>query len=218
MNSASGFKEAEVVVAGGGPGGACAAIAAARTGAKVLLVEQLGFPGGMFTGGNMCVANCWPWAGLGEEIFGRLKEMGAAISHPDDPPNSPVFHFGSYAWRNCPFSGYSTQDPGWDTAIAQAMANGDLPHSTGRTRDMVPYWGHPRPELAHLWWEDGALLWGGTVEGVDGTDADSLTHAEVECRKHRCAVSGRTLEPPRRLSACPVQAGQGRLQRRGFFL
>jgi hypothetical protein len=48
---------------------------------------------------------------------------------------------------------------------------------------MVPYSGHPRPELAHLWWEDGALLWGGTVDGVDGTDADSLTRAEVECRK-----------------------------------
>jgi hypothetical protein len=48
---------------------------------------------------------------------------------------------------------------------------------------MAPYSGHPRPELAHLWEEDGALLWGGTVDGVDGTDADSLTHAEVECRK-----------------------------------
>ncbi|HWU37559.1 MAG TPA: FAD-dependent oxidoreductase, partial [Candidatus Acidoferrum sp.] len=68
MNSATGYKEADVVVAGGGPGGTTAAIAAARTGARVLLVEQLGFPGGMFTGGNMCVANCWPWAGLGKEI------------------------------------------------------------------------------------------------------------------------------------------------------
>lgn len=282
MNSAIGYKEADVVVAGGGPGGATAAIAAARTGARVLLVEQLGFPGGMFTGGNMCVANSWPWAGLGKEIFGRLKERGAAISHPDDPPNYPVFHFGSYSWRNVPYdpemakivlfelleeagvklllhsyvtgavvegnqvrgivvenksgrqlirgkiicdgtadgdvaasagapfikgqgeekklfamtmlvrlsrvdwprvSEYSKTDSGWDKAIAQAMAQGDLPYYTGRTRDMVPYWGHPRPELAHLWWEDGALLWGGTVEGVDGTDADSLTHAEVACRK-----------------------------------
>ncbi len=282
MNSATGFKEADVVVAGGGPGGVCAAIAAARTGVKVLLVEQLGFPGGMFTGGNMSVANCWPWAGIGKEIFGRLKEMGAAISHPDDPPNYPILHFGGYSWRNCPYdpemakivlfelleqagvklllhtyvtgavvegnvvrgimvenksgrhmirgkvicdgtadgdvaasagapfikgqgeekklfamtmlvrlsrvdwprvSEYSKQDPGWDMVIAKAMANGDLPYYTGRTRDMVPYWGHPRPEMAHLWWEDGALLWGGTVEGVDGTDADSLTRAEVECRK-----------------------------------
>ena len=103
MNAAIRYQEADVVVAGGGPGGVCAAIAAARTGAKVLLVEQLGYPGGMFTGGNMSVANCWPWAGLGKEIFGRLKERGAAISHPDDPPNYPLFHFGSYAWlKNYP--------------------------------------------------------------------------------------------------------------------
>ncbi len=47
----------------------------------------------------------------------------------------------------------------------------------------MPYWGHPRPELARLWYEDGALLWGGTVEDVDGTDGDSLSYAEVECRK-----------------------------------
>jgi len=80
-------------------------------------------------------------------------------------------------------SEYSKGDPGWDKAIAHAVASGDLPYYAERTRDMVPYWGHPRPELAHLWWEDGALLWGGSVEGVDGTDADSLTQAEVECRK-----------------------------------
>jgi hypothetical protein len=286
MNSAIGYKEADVVVAGAGPGGTVAAIAAARLGVKVLLVDQLGFPGGMFTGGGMSVANCWPWAGLGKEIFERLKARGAAISHPDDPPNYPLFHFGPYSWRNVPYdpeaaklllfemleesgvklllhsyvtgavmegkeargfvvenksgrqvirgkvvcdatadgdiaasagaefikgqdqgegkerqlfpmtmlvrlshvewplvSAYSQTDPGWDKAVARAVAAGDLPYYTSRGREMVPYSGHPRPELAHLWWEDGALLWGGTVENVDGTDADSLTHAEVECRK-----------------------------------
>jgi hypothetical protein len=286
MNSAMGYKEAEVVVAGAGPGGALAAIAAGRLGAKVVLIDQLGFPGGMFTGGNMSVANCWPWAGLGKEIFERLKARGAAISHPDDPPNYPLFHFKSYSWRNVPYdpeaaklvlfemleaagvklllhsfvtgavmegnqvrgivvenksgrqvvcgkvicdgtadgdvaasagaqflkgqdqgegkekqlfpmtmlvrlshvewprvTAYSQTDHGWDKVVAKAIAAGNLPYYTARTGDMVPYTGHPRPEMAHLWWEDGALLWGGTVEGVDGTDADSLTHAEVECRK-----------------------------------
>ncbi|MGD0974141.1 MAG: FAD-dependent oxidoreductase [Candidatus Korobacteraceae bacterium] len=285
MNSAIGYKEAEVVIAGAGPGGALAAIAAGRMGAKVLLIDQLGFPGGMFSGGNMSVTNCWPWAGIGKEIFDRLKARGAAISHPNDPPNYPLFHFGAYSWRNVPYdpeaaklvlfeilqeagvslllhsyvtgaimegnqvrgvvvenkSGrqvicgkvicdgtadgdvaasagaefikgqdqgdgtrklfpmtmlvrlshvdwprvgeYSKTDTGWDKAIARATAAGDLPYYKARARDMVPYVGHPRPEMAHLWWEDGALLWGGTVDGVDGTDADSLTHAEVECRK-----------------------------------
>jgi hypothetical protein len=80
-------------------------------------------------------------------------------------------------------SEFSKTDPGWDTVIARAMANGDLPYYSTRTREMVPYWGHPRPELAHLWWDDGALLWGGTVVDVDGTNPDDLTRAEVESRK-----------------------------------
>src|ERR1035437_9597280 len=95
MNSAIGYKESDVVIAGAGPGGALAAIAAGRMGAKVLLIDQLGFPGGMFSGGNMCVTNCSPWTGIGKEIFYRLKGRGAAITHPDDPPNYPLFHFGS---------------------------------------------------------------------------------------------------------------------------
>ncbi len=43
--------EADVVVVGGGPGGHSAAIAAARNGAKTVLVERYGHLGGMSTGG-----------------------------------------------------------------------------------------------------------------------------------------------------------------------
>jgi hypothetical protein len=78
---------------------------------------------------------------------------------------------------------YSLQDPAWIQAIHSAKAAGDLPFYTSRSIDSIPYWGHPRPELGRLWYADGALLWGGTVEGVDGTDAESLTSAEVTCRK-----------------------------------
>ena len=44
--------ETEVLIAGGGTAGCVAAIAAARNGAKVLLVERRGFLGGMMTAGN----------------------------------------------------------------------------------------------------------------------------------------------------------------------
>jgi len=44
--------QADVLVAGGGTAGSVAAIAAARNGADVLLVERRGFLGGMMTGGN----------------------------------------------------------------------------------------------------------------------------------------------------------------------
>jgi len=277
-----GYKEADVVVAGGGTGGTCAAIAAARNGVDVLLVEQLGFLGGMFTGGNMVVSSARPWAGVGKEIFDRLFDVGAAIMHPDDPPNYPIFHQRTNSRRTVPYdpemakivlfqmcqeagvrlilhsyitsavtegdavkgivvenksgrqvivgrivcdctgdgdiaagagaeyvkgygpdrkmfamtmlvrlsyvdwprvSEYSRKDPAWAEAIKVAMDKGELPYYKPRTRDVVPYWGHARPELSRLWYEDGALLWGGTVENVDGTDADSLTYAEVECRK-----------------------------------
>ncbi|MBN1872704.1 MAG: FAD-dependent oxidoreductase [Anaerolineae bacterium] len=43
--------EADIIVAGGGPGGLPAAIAAARHGAKVLLIERYGFLGGLATAG-----------------------------------------------------------------------------------------------------------------------------------------------------------------------
>ena len=45
--------EAEVMVVGGGPGGIGAAVAAAREGADVLLVEHYGFLGGMATAGEV---------------------------------------------------------------------------------------------------------------------------------------------------------------------
>lgn len=44
-------QEVDVLVAGGGPAGVTAAIAAAREGARTLLIEQFGFLGGMATAG-----------------------------------------------------------------------------------------------------------------------------------------------------------------------
>ena len=43
--------EYDVVVVGAGPAGVCAAISAARNGAKTLLVERYGFLGGMWSAG-----------------------------------------------------------------------------------------------------------------------------------------------------------------------
>jgi len=47
------FGEYDVIVTGGGLGGVSAAVAAAKAGAKTLLVERNGFPGGVATAG-MC--------------------------------------------------------------------------------------------------------------------------------------------------------------------
>jgi ribulose 1,5-bisphosphate synthetase/thiazole synthase len=45
------FADTDVLVCGAGPAGFAAAIAAARGGAKTMLIEKYGFPGGMLTGG-----------------------------------------------------------------------------------------------------------------------------------------------------------------------
>ncbi|MBQ3332050.1 MAG: FAD-dependent oxidoreductase, partial [Thermoguttaceae bacterium] len=45
------ISECDVLVVGGGPAGCCAAISAARAGAKVTLVERYGHFGGLATGG-----------------------------------------------------------------------------------------------------------------------------------------------------------------------
>jgi len=79
-------------------------------------------------------------------------------------------------------SAYSMTDPGLDHAIAEGVRCGELPYYTPRTRDMTNYWGHPRPELSHLVYDDEALLWGGSVEGVDGTNVADLTRAEGDVR------------------------------------
>ncbi|MBR4172235.1 MAG: FAD-dependent oxidoreductase [Kiritimatiellae bacterium] len=89
--SASGGYSAQLVVVGGGPAGVCAAIAAARNGADVLLLEQGGCLGGMATQGLVNpFMTCYDKTGetmiirgLFEEVVDRLVACGGAI-HPRD--------------------------------------------------------------------------------------------------------------------------------------
>lgn len=73
------YKKVDVVVAGSGPGGFGAAVAAARNGANTLLVERNGFLGGQAT------ASLQVWfgghdllTGIGQELAQRLDAAGAA--------------------------------------------------------------------------------------------------------------------------------------------
>ena len=77
--------EADVIVVGGGPGGHSAAIAAARGGAKTVLLERYGHLGGMATGGiviqipHMSNGGKDPQiAGLTQEWLDRLDVIGEA--------------------------------------------------------------------------------------------------------------------------------------------
>ena len=78
----------DVLVAGGGMAGTVAAIAAARTGAEVLLVERWGFLGGAATAAAVGQFVGWETAsgrrvvaGLAEEIVQRLVAIGGSDGH-----------------------------------------------------------------------------------------------------------------------------------------
>lgn len=72
--------EYEVIVVGGGPSGCAAAMAAARSGAKTLLIEKTGMLGGAATAG---LVNSWApfsdgkqiiYSGIAKKIFNKMKE------------------------------------------------------------------------------------------------------------------------------------------------
>lgn len=79
-----------VVVIGGGPAGTVAAIAAARQGVSVLLVEQNGYLGGMLTcagvGPQMTfhAGSTQVVRGIPDEIICRLQELGLSPGHMED--------------------------------------------------------------------------------------------------------------------------------------
>jgi hypothetical protein len=94
-------EECDVCVIGGGCTGVFAAVAAARLGARVCLVENLGYLGGVATAS---LVNIWHSiydtagkrqiiAGLTTELIDRLTPRGAVITH--EPSASRHFVFNS---------------------------------------------------------------------------------------------------------------------------
>lgn len=88
--------ETQVLVVGGGTAGVAAAVAAAREGADVLLVERYGQLGGLATGGLIILLLTLDdgdgrqvVAGLCQELADRLARRGAAVAPPRGEWNSP---------------------------------------------------------------------------------------------------------------------------------
>jgi len=82
---------ADVVVVGSGTAGACAAIAAARGGASVLLIEKQGFMGGtstavldtfygFYTPGSSAVKIV---GGIADDVVAGLRELGPVVERPN---------------------------------------------------------------------------------------------------------------------------------------
>lgn len=80
--------DVDLLVIGGGVAGCMAAVAAAREGARVVLVERYGFLGGNATAGAVAQFNSWQTAagrrvvaGLADEVVARLRTIGGAAAH-----------------------------------------------------------------------------------------------------------------------------------------
>ncbi len=82
--------ETDVLVIGGGPAGQSAAVAAARAGAEVTLVERFGYLGGLASGGmvllldDMCGDREVSVGGLALEIIDRMERIGACVATPKE--------------------------------------------------------------------------------------------------------------------------------------
>jgi len=84
----NGWLRPDVLVCGGGVAGTMAAVAAARNGARVVLLERYGFLGGNATAGAVAQFNSWQTAngrrvvaGLAQEVVDRLRRYKAAGEH-----------------------------------------------------------------------------------------------------------------------------------------
>ncbi|MCL1834578.1 MAG: FAD-dependent oxidoreductase [Oscillospiraceae bacterium] len=101
--------EADVIVVGGGPGGMGAAVSAARSGAKTILVERYGCLGGMATGGLVTIFPNMADSdgnilinGICEESIQRLRDRDACFHPPrekwgsKDPEEVKYFRNASF--------------------------------------------------------------------------------------------------------------------------
>ncbi len=89
-------RECDVVVAGGGTAGVVAALAAARQGARTVLIERKGYPGGLAVEGGTALHsfyNLWKAfdgvekrqvvRGIPQEIIDRLAKVGGTSGHAE---------------------------------------------------------------------------------------------------------------------------------------
>src|ERR1700741_1229537 len=109
------FAETDVLVVGGGPAGTAAAIAAARLGADVLLVERYNHLGGLATGGLVIwIDRMTDWSGqhiirgLANEFMERLPKDAIAGPKRSDWGSKDTATAAYWAQRTAAYHGIVT--------------------------------------------------------------------------------------------------------------
>ena len=123
------FAEADVLVVGGGPAGTAAAVAAARLGADVLLLERYNHLGGLSTGGLVIwIDRMSDWSGthiirgIASDIMDRLPR--GAIQGPDrrDWGSRDAATAAYWAQRTAAFHGIVTWSPTVDPEALKTLS------------------------------------------------------------------------------------------------
>src|SRR5271166_3926047 len=130
------FAEIDVLVVGGGPAGTAAAIAAARLGAEVLLVERYNHLGGLSTGGLVIwIDRMTDWSGrqiirgLADEFMERLPKDAIQGPPRANWGNRDAATATYWAQRTAAYHGIVTWSPTIDPealkTLSMRMANKD---------------------------------------------------------------------------------------------
>src|ERR1700722_17143820 len=123
------FAETDVLVVGGGPAGTAAAIAAARLGADVLLVERYNHLGGLSTGGLVIwIDRMTDWSGrhiirgLAEELVDRLPKGAVAGPPRADWGSRDTATAAYWAQRTAAYHGVVTWSPTIDPEALKTLS------------------------------------------------------------------------------------------------
>jgi hypothetical protein len=123
------FAETDVLVVGGGPAGTAAAVAAARQGADVMLVERYGHLGGLSTGGLVIwIDRMTDWSGrpiitgFASELFDRLPKAAVAGPPRADWGSKDAATAEYWAYRTAAFQGVVTWSPTLDPEALKTLS------------------------------------------------------------------------------------------------
>jgi len=144
----------DVIVAGSGSAGSTAAIAAARAGARTLLIERYGFLGGTSTGvldtfygfytpGTRSLKVV---GGIGDDVVGELRKMGACFERPN------TYGAGTGVTYN-----YEHLKVVWERLVLQSGAQ----------------------MLLHVWMQEAAVA-GGRVRSITAATKQGLRTLEAD--------------------------------------